>query len=244
MSQPKNATENILMSITKFIETLIHQTHRKAEETLEFKLAKSRELIHFNSPIQTKGDWIIGLMSLEAYKFIFNITEQNKKFELHEFPDQKSGGISYENVRDEIEKNWEISDITAIDLQDEIMAPIFLKSIENNLQKKMKDDGYMKFLAGYIRSIFQDFESYHRTEVDLVEDDIRLVSDENNSSSTFYDLQPGVYTFEKVSEALFKILHSKYPGPSNVIVIEIDDISMKTKMVLRDGVIAVRFDEK
>ena len=38
----------------------------------------------------------------------------------------------------------------------------------------------MKILAGYTSSVFQDFESYLRTEVDLVEDDIKLVLDEYN----------------------------------------------------------------
>ena len=42
----------------------------------------------------------------------------------------------------------------------------------------MKDVGYMINLAGYVTSILQDFESYLRTEVDLVEDVIRLVLDE------------------------------------------------------------------
>ena len=36
----------------------------------------------------------------------------------------------------------------------------------------------MNFLKVYNRSIFQDFESFLRTEVDLVEDDIKLVLDE------------------------------------------------------------------
>ena len=36
----------------------------------------------------------------------------------------------------------------------------------------------MKILGSYIMSIFQDFESYLRTQVDLVEDDDRLVLDE------------------------------------------------------------------
>ena len=37
MIQPKNKTEEILLSINKNCETLIEQTHREAEETLEFK---------------------------------------------------------------------------------------------------------------------------------------------------------------------------------------------------------------
>ena len=42
----------------------------------------------------------------------------------------------------------------------------------------MRDHKYMRILAIYNSSKFQDFESFLRTEVDLVEDDIRLVLDE------------------------------------------------------------------
>ena len=41
--RPKNETGDFLLSITKNCETLIEQTHRKAEETLEFKITKPRE---------------------------------------------------------------------------------------------------------------------------------------------------------------------------------------------------------
>ena len=54
MIQPKNETEELLLSITKNFETLIEQTHRKPEETLEFKLIKARETFHFKPPIHTK----------------------------------------------------------------------------------------------------------------------------------------------------------------------------------------------
>ena len=46
----------------------------------------------------------------------------------------------------------------------------------------MWDSGYTNFLRGYFRSLLQDFESYLRTEVDLVEVDIKLVLDEYSSS--------------------------------------------------------------
>ena len=61
MIRPKNETKDLLLSITKNCETLIEQTHRKAEETLEFKMIKPRETFHFKSPIHVKGDWMIGL---------------------------------------------------------------------------------------------------------------------------------------------------------------------------------------
>ena len=38
MIQPKNETEDLLLSKNRNCETLIDQTHRKAEETLEFKM--------------------------------------------------------------------------------------------------------------------------------------------------------------------------------------------------------------
>ena len=63
MIQPKNQTEDLLLSITKNCETLIEQTHRKVEETLEFKMTKPRQKFHFNQQIQIKGDWMIGLIS-------------------------------------------------------------------------------------------------------------------------------------------------------------------------------------
>ena len=182
MIRPKNETEDLLLSITKNCETLIEQTHRKAEETLEFKMHKSRETFHFKPPIQVKGDWMIGLVDLEVYISIFNITEENNKFELYNFPDEKSGGVTYEKFRDEIEKDLDIEDITAAALQDDIIGPIFVEEYKEQVSKRMKDEQYTNILAIYTSSVFQDFESFLRTQIDLIEDDIKLVLDEYNSS--------------------------------------------------------------
>ena len=64
--RPKNETEDLLLSITKNCETLKDQTHRKPEETLEFKMIKPKETFHFKTPIQIKGVWMIGLTDLEV----------------------------------------------------------------------------------------------------------------------------------------------------------------------------------
>ena len=244
MIRPKNETEDLLLSITKNCEILIEQTHTKPQETLEFKMNKSREIFHFSPPIQIKGDWMIGLTDLEVYNSIFNITEENNKFELYKFPDEKSGGVTYEKVRAEIEKDLDIEDITAADLQDEIIGPIIIEEYEEQVTKRMNDEQYMNILAFYTSSVFQDFESFLRTQIDLVEDDINLVLDEYNSSFITCELTPGIYTFKDISEALFNILQSDCPGDCNVIDIEYDDIKMKTKLVVQSGIIAVRFDEK
>ena len=244
MIKPKNKTEDLLLSIAKNCETLIEQTHRKPEETLEFKMIKPRKTFHFNPPIQVKENHKIGLVDLEVYNSIFNITKENNKFKLYKFPDEEIGGITYTKVGDEIERDLDVSEITDEDLQDDIIAPIIIREFKEQVTKRMEDGGYMNILARYTDSVFQDFESFLRTQIDLVEDDIKLVLDEYNSNFNTYELTQGIYTFIDVSEALYNIIQSEYPGPANVIDIEYDDITMKTKLVVRYGIIAIRFDEK
>ena len=93
-------------------------------------------------------------------------------------------------------------------------------------------------------SILQDFESFLRTEIDLVEDDIRLVLDEYSSSFITYEIEPSIYTFDDISKALFNILQPEYELFNNSVDIDFNDIAMKTKLVARRGIIALRFDEK
>ena len=85
----------------------------------------------------------------------------------------------------------------------------------------MKNDKYMLILPGYFKSVFQDSESYLRT------DNIKLVLDDYISGFITYDLDPGIYTFEEFSEALLKCLQTKYDRYHLAIVIEFDDIAMK-----------------
>ena len=108
----------------------------------------------------------------------------------------------------------------------------------------MKIDEYMRLLAIYFSSLFQDFEKFLRTEIDLVEDDIRLVLDKYSSNFISCDLEPGLYIFKDISEALLRILQAENETYHNAMHIEFDDISMKTKLVGRPSVLAIRFDEK
>ena len=51
----ENETAYLLLSKTTNCETLIKQFHRSAQETLEFKLIKPREMFHFNRPLSVQG---------------------------------------------------------------------------------------------------------------------------------------------------------------------------------------------
>ena len=138
----------------------------------------------------------------------------------------------------------DISDITTADLQDDIIAPIIIEEYKEQVTKRMKDEQYMNILAIYTSSVFQDFESFLRTQIDLIEDDVKLVLDEYNSSFITYELEPDIYSYKEISEALFCILQSEYPQSFSEILIRLDDITRKTKLVVNSGIIAIRFDEK
>ena len=186
-------------------------------------------------------DWIDGSRSIQ---FFFNKTEGNKNIKLFEFPDEKSGGISYEKVRDEIARDLDLSDITATDLQDEILGPIIPEGYREQVTKVMREYKYMAFLSGNTSSMFQDIESYLRTEIDLVEGDIRLVLDDYISSFLPYEISPGIYTFKGVSKVLLSFLQSGDESYRNSVVFKFDYNNMKTELIVRPGNIAIRFDEK
>ena len=145
---------------------------------------------------------MVGLTDLEAYNSIFNITEENNKFELFKFPEDKIGGFSYIKVRDEVERDLDISDITATDLQDDILGPIIIEEYKEQVTKRKEKEQYMKILSIYTSSVIQDFESILRAQIDLIEDDIKLVLDEHNTNFITYELQPGISTFKDSSEVL------------------------------------------
>ena len=97
-----------------------------------------------------------------------------------------------------------------------------------NYQLKKITGGYMKLLLGYARSLFQDFESYLRIIVDLPEEDIQVILKEYNSHFITYELTPGTYSIQDISDTI----HT-FSGHMETIQIEYDDISMKTKFILK-----------
>ena len=166
-------------------------------------MIKPRETFLFNPPIQIKEDWMLGLTSLELYNSIFNITEGKDKFKLYKVSDEKSGGVSYGKIRDEVEKHLDILDFTATTLEDDLICPI-IREYREQLTKRMKKVGYMKILAIFIRSLFQDFESYLRTELLLVEDVIRFVLDEKIQVLSLLNYNQ-VFTLLKIFQNSFLI---------------------------------------
>ena len=225
MITPKNETEDLLLSITKNCETLIKQTNRKPGETLEFKKTKPREIFHFTPPMEIKEDWMLRLVDLEVYNSIFNITEENNKFELYRDTSDKFGFLE---LKDELEEILNISHITNEHLDDKILGPRIIDEFIKLAAEKKNTDGYMILLLGYARSLFRDFESYLRIVVGLPEEDIQLLLKEYNSHFITYELTPGIYSIQDISDTL----HT-FSGHMEIIQVIYDDISMKTKIILK-----------
>ena len=224
MIQPKNKTEDLLLSITKNSQTIIEQTHRKPEKTLEFKVTKPKETFHFKPPISIEGEWMLGLVDLEVYNSIFNITEENNKFELYRDSDE----FGFLELKDELGEILDIPHITNEHLDDEILGPRIIDEFIKLSNEKKNSDGYRILLLGYSRSLFRDFESYLRFVVNLLEEDIQLILKEYNSHFITYELNPGLYTIQDISDAI-----QTFSGHMETIQIEYDDISMKTKIILK-----------
>ena len=100
----------------------------------------------------------------------------------------------------------------------------------------MKNVKFLNILAVYNSSIFQDFESFRRTNFDIFEDDIRLVLDEYISNLITYEKLSGIHTFNGLLEAVFLILQPEYEVFNISVDFEVDDISMKTKLVVRPSI--------
>ena len=239
MIQPKNETENLLLSKTKNCEKLVEQTHRKPEETLEFKMLKSRETFHFNPPIHTKGDWMLGLIDLEVYNSIFNITKENNKFKLYT---DTFDEFSFTELKDEIEEILNIPEITDDYLEDEILAPRIAETYWKLRSDKTSHDGYIILLTGYANSSFRDIESYLRIFVGLEEDNIRLILKQYNEKFVTYELDSGNYTIEDIQKAVYLL-----GDHERTLQIEYDDSNKKVKLILSrfgDTFGTLRFDEK
>ena len=183
--RPKNQIEDLLLSTTKNCETLSKETHRKAEETLEFKMTQPKETFHFNSPIQIKGDWTLRLTGLEVYNSIFNINTTNNKFN---FYTDTFDEFSFEELEDELEEILNIPNITDDHLEVEIIGPRIIKAYWKLGLEKSSTDGYNILLLGYARCPFRDFECNLRTVFGLDEDDIRLILKQYNEKFISYEL--------------------------------------------------------
>ena len=131
-------------------------------------------------------------------------------------------------LKDELEEIPNFSHITDDHLDDEVLGPRIIDEFIKLSTEKKNTDGYMMLFLAYARSPFRDFEIYLRIVVRLDEEDIQLILKEYNSHFITYELPPGIYSIQDISDTV----HT-FSGHMETIQIEYDDISMKTKNLLK-----------
>ena len=188
-------------------------------------MIEQRQTFHFNPPIQINGNWMIGLTDLEVYNPIFNITEENNKIENYRDTSTKFGFLE---LKDELEDILKIPHISQEHLEDEVLGPRIIDMFYELSNEKKNSDGYMMLLLGYARSPFRDFENYLRIVIGLDEEDFQLILKQYKSHFVTYELTPGIYTIQDISDTI----HS-FGGQSEIVEIEYDDITTKTKFILK-----------
>ena len=135
---------------------------------------------------------MIGLTNLDYYISFFKKTPENSTFKVHEVSVlMKKGGV-YESTRSDVETNLGISDIAPQDRLDKTIRHLPLKHMEKYIWKKNYVGSFISLLARYESSIYQEFEKFPKTEVDLLEDDISLELDEFKSNSINNETPPGI----------------------------------------------------
>ena len=73
-----------LLLIKKHTETLIEQTKTKPQETLEFKMIRSKQTFSFNPPLNLVEacKWFLAVSSFECTNSVLNITNENNSFSI------------------------------------------------------------------------------------------------------------------------------------------------------------------
>ena len=139
---------------------------------LNSSLHKQRKHFHLNNQSQLKKSWMTGLTSLEVYKSIFFITEENN---LEPYADTFDE-FSITKLKDELEEPLDISNISHGHLQNHLLGPRKITAFKKLESEKRRTDCYYMLLMGYARSPFPVFESYLRMVVDLDGIDIQIHS--------------------------------------------------------------------
>ena len=74
----------LILLIKKYTDTLIEQTKRTPQETLEFKMNRQMQIFSFNPPINLVevGKWLLAVSSLECTNSVFIIFNENNSFSI------------------------------------------------------------------------------------------------------------------------------------------------------------------
>ena len=158
-------------------------------------------------------------------------------------------------MKDKLAKTVGLSSISPEDLQHKKHGPEIIEGYKELMIEESQTDDYYLFIKGYTQSLLRDFESYLRILTDINEEYFQIKTKQYISKSIRYKVIPGICTFEDLSELLsrgfkkeFEIGGKIQPNIKNdepdSIIIECESNALRTELVVRHEIIALKFDEK
>ena len=77
-------TNELLLLIRQYTDTLIQQTKTRPQEKLEFKMDKQMQTFSSSRPLNLleEGKWFLGMTSFECTNSVFNITGEKNSFSI------------------------------------------------------------------------------------------------------------------------------------------------------------------
>ena len=221
-----------LLLIKKHTDTLIDQTRRKPQETLEFMMKKQMQTFSFNPPINLveEGKWLLVVCLLECANSVFNTTNKNNSFsiiilghyktefaekvinDLNEFYELKSLELHVEAVRQRgsvikiADKEYKLSDLD--NQKNEI-----LEELRNVKYNDLRDSIYRMQLT-------------YNEIIDLL--DLEYIP----TKRIGFSLNPNIYNVVDINNSF------KYILPDNVkINVTIDERKYKTDLKINQTLI-------
>ena len=215
----------LLLLLKKHTDTLIEQTKRKPQETLEFKMNKQMQTFSFNPPLNLveEGKWMMAVSLFDCTNYVFIITEDNNSFSII-IP----GHYQNESAENTIDKLNKLLELKSLELHVAEVKKRATKLKIGDYEYKLSDFDTQKnkILEELKNAIYNDLEDLvyrmqltYNEIIDIL--DFKYIP----TKRTGYSLNPGIYEVIDLNNTL------KYILPDNVKVgVTMDDIRLKSNL--------------
>ena len=223
-------------------------THTKPQETLEFKMTKPKQTFHFDQDLIIPEKWLMGLVNLQVYNTVYNITDRNNKLS-HFIPGYRYESVNLNNLEISLDKykpefNEKKYDELLIDMGKEIkigedlyyLSDLEYKIPRENIINGLKNIKYGRKLVSedeYILLKREYVDMLYRMELTTEEIEYILGFEYIEPETINYEIKPGIYEFNEIVNAFSKQIseHTCKDCKDNLglsLKIRADKKSMKT----------------
>ena len=199
--------------MVKKLDEIEKNTHTKPQETLEFKMTKPKQTFHFDQDLIIPEKWLMGLVNLQVYNTVYNITDRNNKLS-HYIPGYKyeSVNISKLRINNNLPKDNEKKfDELLLKYDNEIKIGgdlYYLSDLKYEIPRKNIIDGLKNINYGRkMENILVEYEYIDLLyRMELTTEEIEYILDFQyiEPETINYEIKPGIYEFNEIVNAFSK----------------------------------------